>query len=167
MRYEAPEGNKYATGNRGGRRKSAYEEMRDAIWHKEKWEIETDVPVLQDKLKTGTYSVRDVFLAKALQGNDKILCVFANKLLADLVDLRGKDGAALPTPILGYVPKDNSDGEGDEADQADQGIAGGDISIEDNLGATLPDQSSADGHGSLPDERGSGISTSPETGSDA
>jgi len=57
------------------------------VWHSEKWEIDSDVPALQAKLKTGKYSVRDVFLAKALQGNERVLSIFANKLLPDLVDV--------------------------------------------------------------------------------
>lgn len=83
--------NKGTAGNKGGRRPTEKEE----IWHSEKWEIDSDVPELQAKLKTGKYSVRDVFLAKALQGNERILGIFANKLLADLVDVRGKGGGAI------------------------------------------------------------------------
>lgn len=88
-------GHKHSVGNKGGGRASAFEELKSAVWHSEKWELESDVPSLQAKLKTGKYSVRDVFLAKALQGNERILSIFANKLLADLVDVRGKDGAEL------------------------------------------------------------------------
>lgn len=91
----APKGNKYAKGNKGGGRASAYQELQEAVWHADAWKIDSDVPALQAKLKTGKYSVRDVFLAKALQGNERILGIFANKLLADLVDVRGKDGAEL------------------------------------------------------------------------
>lgn len=90
-------GHKKSVGNKGGGRASAYEELQEAVWHSDKWEIDSDVPSLQAKLKTGKYSVRDVFLAKALQGNEKILAIFANKLLADLVDIRGKDGQSFFT----------------------------------------------------------------------
>ena len=82
-----PKGN---PGNKGGRRPSAYEEFKNAQWHADKWELDSNVPELQAKLKTGHYSVRDVFLAKALQGNERILGIFANKLLADLVDVTSK-----------------------------------------------------------------------------
>lgn len=85
-------------GNKGGARKSAYAERQDAIWHEEKWKLETDVPVLQAKLRTGKYSVRDVFLAKALQGNEKILGIFANKLLADRHDVTTL-GEAIPASV--------------------------------------------------------------------
>lgn len=88
-------GHKKSVGNKGGGRASAFEELKEAVWHDEKWNIDTDVPSLQAKLKTGQYAVKDVFLAKALQGNERILSIFANKLLADLVDVRGKDGAEL------------------------------------------------------------------------
>lgn len=86
-----PKGN---PGNKGGRRPSAYEELQNAIWHHDKWEVDSDVPALQEKLKTGKYSVRDVFLAKALQGNERVLSIFANKLLPDLVDVKS-DGEKL------------------------------------------------------------------------
>lgn len=97
-----PNGN---PGNKGGRRKSAYQERQDAIWHDEKWRIETDVPVLKAKLETGKYSVRDVFLAKALQGNERILGIFANKLLPDLHDHTSK-GQRMGIPILGVNQND-------------------------------------------------------------
>lgn len=84
----APAGNQNAISNKGGGRRSAYQEAESALWHSEKWEIDSDVPSLQAKLKSGKYSVRDVFLAKALQGNEKILGIFANKLLPDLHDVR-------------------------------------------------------------------------------
>lgn len=95
----APKGNTFAKGNKGGRRPSAYEEVQNAIWHSEKWEIDSDVPALQAKLKTGKYSVRDVFLAKALQGNERVLGIFANKLLPDLVDVKS-DGEKVAMPVL-------------------------------------------------------------------
>ena len=82
--------NKGVKGNKGGGRASAYQEVQNAIWQADKWEVDSDVPALQAKLKTGKYSVRDVFLAKALQGNERILGIFANKLLADLVDVTSK-----------------------------------------------------------------------------
>lgn len=92
-------GHKKSIGNKGGGRASAFEEFKEAVWHAEKWEIDSDVPALQAKLKTGSYSVRDVFLAKALQGNERVLGIFANKLLADLVDIRGKDGGPIQTNL--------------------------------------------------------------------
>ena len=84
--------NKGTKGNKGGRPPT----KRDYVWHQGKWEVDSNVEQLQAKLKTGKYSVRDVFLAKALQGNERILGIFADKLLAALVDLRGKDGQDLP-----------------------------------------------------------------------
>lgn len=142
----APKGNTFAKGNKGGRRPSAYEEVQNAIWHSEKWEIDSDVPALQAKLKTGKYSVRDVFLAKALQGNERVLSIFANKLLPDLVDHR-TNGKDLPTPILpiGYVHSNN----GDQQDSGDAGShtggTRGDVLLEDGVDALIPDSESASG----------------------
>jgi len=139
-------GHKKSIGNKGGRRPSAYEEVQNAVWHSEKWEIDSDVPALQAKLKTGKYSVRDVFLAKALQGNERVLSIFANKLLPDLVDhtTNGKD---LPTPILpiGYVHSNNGDKQ-DRADaSADTGGTGGDVVEQNSVDALIPDSESAGG----------------------
>lgn len=106
--------NKGVKGNKGGGRASAFEELKSAVWHSDKWELDSDVPALQAKLKTGKYSVRDVFLAKALQGNERVLTIFANKLLADLVDVRGKDGAELKAGnvlTVNYLLPDDPDAE--------------------------------------------------------
>lgn len=43
-------------------------------------------------------------------------------------ELTGKDGKDLPTPILGYVSKDNSNRQGDEPQPEDTSSTGGNIS---------------------------------------
>lgn len=139
-------GHKKSVGNKGGGRASAYEEVQNAIWHAEKWEIDSDVPMLQAKLKSGKYSVRDVFLAKALQGNERILGIFANKLLPDLVDhtTNGKD---LPTPILpiGYVRSDDGNEENISTNEANTSTPGGNVVKQDSLDALIPDSESTSG----------------------
>jgi len=85
-------GNKNAAGSYGSGPQPA---IKDTEWHKRRWELETTVVGLEDKIKSGVYSVRDVYLLKALKGNDAILKNLANKVLATLHDLRGPDGQDL------------------------------------------------------------------------
>ena len=84
----APKGNQYAKGNKGGRRPSPKEE----IWHLDKWKHDTLIEKLEAKIRKKKYSIRDVWLLKALKGNEPILKQAANKVLADLHDVRGQDG---------------------------------------------------------------------------
>lgn len=139
-------GHKKSVGNKGGGRASAYQELQEAVWHADAWKIDSDVPALQAKLKTGKYSVRDVFLAKALQGNERILGIFANKLLPDLVD-HTTGGQPLPTPILplGYVRPDNGNAEDIRAYEADTGAPGGNVVKQDGIDALIPDSESTGG----------------------
>lgn len=106
--------NKGVKGNKGGGRASAYQELQEAVWHADAWKIDSDVPALQAKLKTGKYSVRDVFLAKALQGNERILGIFANKLLPDLVDHTSL-GEKIEGQVLSvhYIPPHDPDHKAD------------------------------------------------------
>lgn len=80
----APRNNKNSLGNRGGGRKSAYEEARDAEWLKQVWNQDTDVLALQKKIETGRHSLRDQFLAMALAGDVRALKIVADKILPDL-----------------------------------------------------------------------------------
>jgi hypothetical protein len=82
-------GHKKSVGNKGGRRPSAYEEQQNAIWHKQAWEENSRFIELSKKIDSGVYSVRDMFLFKALGGNERVLSIFANKLLPDLVSVDG------------------------------------------------------------------------------
>ena len=139
-------GHKHSVGNKGGGRASAFEELKNAVWHVDKWEVDSDVPALQAKLKTGKYSVRDVFLAKALQGNERVLSIFANKLLPDLIDhtTNGKD---LPMPILplNHVRPNDGNAEDPGAHEADTGAPGGDVVLQDGIDALIPDSEGAGG----------------------
>jgi len=90
----APEGNQYAKGNKGGGRPS----LKETLWHKEKWENDEEVRKLESKVASGKYSIRDVWLLKALKGNDAILKQAADKVLADLIDFQGD--VTVATPLL-------------------------------------------------------------------
>lgn len=99
----APKGNKFAVGNKGGRPPT----KKELIWHKEKWENDSRVRELEAKIATGVYSVRDVYLLRALKADVAILKNMADKVLATLVDhtTNGKD---IPQPILGFLKQDVS-----------------------------------------------------------
>lgn len=92
----APKGNKNAIGNRGG----GSHTVKETIWHKEKWELDTFVCELEDKVESGTYAIRDIWLLKALQGNDKILRQAADKVLANLLDVTSSDDSFKPNPEM-------------------------------------------------------------------
>lgn len=100
----APKGNKNAKGKKVGR-KSAYEEKQTAQWHAEKWEIDTDIPELKSKIESGKYSVRDMFLAKALQGVPRILAIFADKILPNISMLIGPNGGPIQIDLVGEAKK--------------------------------------------------------------
>lgn len=96
----APKGNQHAKGNPGGGRPS----LKETLWHLEKWEKDSLVDELEAKVASKKYSIRDIWLLRALKGSEPILKQAADKVLADLHDLRGKDGADLPTPIVAITP---------------------------------------------------------------
>jgi hypothetical protein len=100
----APKGNNFAAGNAGGGRPS----KKESIWHKEIWENKTKVRELEAIIATGEYSVRDVYLLRALKADSVILRNLADKVLATLID-HTTNGHDLPSPIYGgqsVGPKD-------------------------------------------------------------
>lgn len=78
----APKGNKNALGGKGGRPPT----KKEQIWHKEKWEEDSRVRELESKIASGVYSVKDVYLLKALKADTVILKNMADKVLATLID---------------------------------------------------------------------------------
>jgi len=97
-------GNPGNKGNKNARRPSAYEEVRNAIWHQRAWEQDSLLPALTAKIESGSYSVRDMFLFKALGGNERVLSIFANKLLPDLVDMTSKGEKLNQILTVNYLP---------------------------------------------------------------
>lgn len=74
--------NKGTKGNKGGARLSE----KEKVWHKEKWEEDSRVRELESKIASGVYSVKDVYLLKALKADTVILKNMADKVLATLID---------------------------------------------------------------------------------
>lgn len=87
-------GNKNALGAKGGGRPT----LKDELWHKEKWEQESQISVLEAKIASGVFSLRDRALYEALKGNKDILKKFMDKCLADLHEHTGADGTPLFLP---------------------------------------------------------------------
>ena len=79
----APFGNKNAAGNRGGGRKSAYQEYADAELLHEMFFNEISREEVQKKLASGKYSLKDLFVSKAFAGNDRALLALFHKAFPD------------------------------------------------------------------------------------
>lgn len=76
-----PKGN---PGNKGGGRKSAYQERVDAEWHEKVWKDQQDVDALIDKVRSRKYAGRDIAALKLLQGDKYLIGKFMDKLVPDL-----------------------------------------------------------------------------------
>lgn len=83
--------NKGIKGNRGG----GSHTVKEQRWHLAIWESDSQVRDLEKKIASGVYSVREVYLLRALRGDKIVLNNLANKVLANLHDIRGVDGKDL------------------------------------------------------------------------
>jgi hypothetical protein len=79
----APEGNQNAIGNRGGGRKSAYQENADATLLREMFLTPMSRDEVQAKLKSGKYSLKDLFVSKGYAGNERVLLALFHKYFPD------------------------------------------------------------------------------------
>lgn len=73
-------------GNKGGGRKSSYQEKKDAEWAFDSWKKPTDLEALKTKIKSGHFSARDIYLFKLLTGSEAIMKDLGGKVMADLHD---------------------------------------------------------------------------------
>lgn len=92
-----PKGN---PGNKGNKNATGRPSVKETIWHKEKWEMDSKVRELEAKIATGVYSVRDVYLLKALKADPVILKNLADKVLANLLDISNSDESFKPNPEM-------------------------------------------------------------------
>ena len=76
-------GNRASVGNKGGGRKSAYQELSNAQLLHEMFYGELDGKKLKKMLKAGKYSLHDKFIEKALNGNERILAEVFRKLFPE------------------------------------------------------------------------------------
>ena len=99
-------GHKLSVGNKGGSRRSAYQEKRDAEWHADIWKHQQDVDALIEKVKGRKYAGRDIAALKLLQGDKYIIGKFMDKLVPNLVDV-SSNGETLSVVVMNYA--DDSD----------------------------------------------------------
>lgn len=103
----ASAGNQNAVGNSGGKkglsgRKSAYQENADASLLREMFLQPMSRDEVQAKLKSGKYSLKDIFVSKGYAGNERVLLALFNKNFPDdlLLNQKAAEGdqlAALET----------------------------------------------------------------------
>ena len=79
----APLGNHNAVGNKGGGRKSAYQENADAAMLREMFTVPMSREEVQAKLKSGKYSLKDLFVSKGYAGNERVLLALFHKYFPD------------------------------------------------------------------------------------
>ena|SRR3990167_11250819 len=87
----APKGNKNAVGNKGG----GHPTHKD---NEKAWSLmflDSSVQADEDKIKSGVYCAWDIIRLKAKKGDNEILRKLMDKTLAELLDVRGKDGKDL------------------------------------------------------------------------
>ena len=79
-------------------RKSAYQEKADAelLWQMFFGELSRDE--VQNKLKSGKYSLKDVWISKGFTGNERVLIEIFRKLFPDKQDITS---GGEPIPLLG------------------------------------------------------------------
>lgn len=88
----APINNTNGLGNSGGKkgisgRKSAYQEMATAELLNEIFFKEFHLENIKNKIEKGTYSLKDLLLMRALQGNDRIILGIFNRIFPDKINL--------------------------------------------------------------------------------
>jgi hypothetical protein len=94
-------GNQNAVGNKGGGRKSAYQENADATLLREMFLNPMSRDEIQAKLKSGKYSLKDLFVSKGYSGNERVLLALFHKYFPDdLLTMEQRqanpDGSDLP-----------------------------------------------------------------------
>lgn len=76
----APKGNQNANGNRGGGRKSAFQEYADAQFLHQIWNGEITLQEVETLLESKQHGARHMFAYKCLIGNDRMLASLTDKL---------------------------------------------------------------------------------------
>jgi hypothetical protein len=103
----APKGNQNAKGNRGGGRKSAYQEIADAFDAYAIFFADYDQEELEGKIRTGKFSLKDRLILTGMEGDTAILAKTLHKAVPDMVEHSGKGGAPITVEISEAVAKKN------------------------------------------------------------
>lgn len=115
-----PNGN---PGNKGGGRKSAYQEIQDAEWHEKVWNDSQDVDALERLILSKNYSGRDMAALRLLKGDKYLIGKFMDKLVPDLHELSGPGGQPLFLPAEVFN-KHNLNGTIESTRDAEAGSGG-------------------------------------------
>lgn len=79
-------GNKISVGNKGGGRKSAYQETADAQLLWDMFNGKLSQKKIEKLMSKGRYSLKDKFVGMAFKGNERILVEIFKKLFPDKVE---------------------------------------------------------------------------------
>lgn len=112
----APKGNQHAKGNKGGGRKSAYQELADATEAYKLLFEEQDQEELEKKITSGKFAVVDRIKLTAMEGDSNVMLGIMKKALPEIskIDHTTK-GKELPAPILNALPSNDSASQDTEA----------------------------------------------------
>ena len=91
----APFGNQNGIGNKGGGRKSAYQEMADAKTLHDLFFKPENKAKLKKLLDSGTYSLKDMIQFKAFGGDTRILSEIFRKIFPDSINMQVNPGNPL------------------------------------------------------------------------
>lgn len=89
----APKGSKNALGNKGGGRKSAYQERADARDADSMFYNEMNQEELERKIASGKFSIKDRLVLTAMEGDSIILSKVLQKVLPDKLKHQGDKDA--------------------------------------------------------------------------
>lgn len=88
----APKGSKNALGNKGGGRKSAYQELADAMEAHKIFFDEHNQDEIEEKIRSGKFSLKDRFVLTAMEGDTSVLNKAYHKAVPDqITGAGGKD----------------------------------------------------------------------------
>lgn len=79
-------------GNKGGGRKPAKTERLDLKFLEDLFLGKMKKSEIEELIKSGTYSIKDVYVAKAIAGNEKIINQIVNKIFANKTEISGPGG---------------------------------------------------------------------------
>lgn len=83
----APKGSKNALGNKGGGRKSAYQELADATEAYRIFFAKHSQQELEDKIRSGNFSLADRFILTGMEGDSSVINKAYQKAVPDNVDV--------------------------------------------------------------------------------
>jgi hypothetical protein len=108
----APKGNKNAVGNRGGGRKSAYQELSDAQQFRDLFFEEQDQEAIEAKIRAGRFSLKDRYALNGMEGDTRVLNKIVDKILPDGLDVKATVGLKISfDPTFNNAPPRQAEGD--------------------------------------------------------